>query len=351
MRSVVVAGHVCVDFIPEIPAAAATGPGELLEVGPLAVGAGGCVANTGGDLAALGADVEVVADAGDDELGALLVELLRARGTRTDQIRLREGRSTSYSLVFEPEGQDRSFWHHVGANAEFDGSAVDLAGAGLLHVGYPSLLPALIADGGRPLEALLERARGGRAHHVARPRRHRPRLARRARGLARAAPARAAARRRLQPEHRRRADRAAARRRRRAFGAARHRARAARRSAPAIVMLTAGAAGLQLSTGDAGRLRAAGGLLGERPWSGQEHFTAAAAGRGPHDARGAATPPPRACCTALLGGLDPRASARPGGPDGRGARQPGRRSAPCAPERPERARRYATGSAEALSSA
>ena len=159
MRSVVVAGHVCVDFIPQLPAAATTRPGELLEVGPLAVHAGGCVANTGGDLAELGAAVDVVGDVGDDELGTVVVALLRARGTRTDQIRLLGDRSTSYSLVFEPGGQDRSFWHHVGANAEFDGSAVDLSGADLLHVGYPSLLPALIADGGEPLVALFERAR------------------------------------------------------------------------------------------------------------------------------------------------------------------------------------------------
>src|SRR4051794_15899292 len=103
MRSVVVAGHVCVDFIPAVPPGAATAPGELLEVGPLGVHAGGCVANTGANLAALGADVDVVADAGDDELGRLLVGLLRARGMRTDQLRLRPGESTSYSLVFEGE--------------------------------------------------------------------------------------------------------------------------------------------------------------------------------------------------------------------------------------------------------
>src|SRR5829696_9517716 len=159
MRSVVVAGHVCVDLIPGVPGRAATAPGELLEIGPLTLAAGGCVANTGGALAALGADVVVVADAGDDELGAVLVQLLRACGPRTDQVRLRRGRSTSYSLVFEGGGRDRSLWHHVGANAEWDGTAVDLTGARLLHVGYPSLLPALIADGGRPLESLLERAR------------------------------------------------------------------------------------------------------------------------------------------------------------------------------------------------
>ena len=42
---------------------------------------------------------------------------------------------------------------------------------------------------------------------------------------------------------------------------------------PAIVMLTAGAAGLQLSTGDAARLRAAGAVRPSEAWIHQEHFT------------------------------------------------------------------------------
>src|SRR5205823_6538197 len=123
------------------------------------VHAGGCVANTGGDLAALGARVQVVGDVGDDELGALLIRLLAVRGAGTDQLRFVPGQSTSYSLVLQSPGQDRSFWHHVGANAAFDGSGFSVAGVDLLHVGYPSLLPALIASGGAPLEALLARAR------------------------------------------------------------------------------------------------------------------------------------------------------------------------------------------------
>src|SRR5919199_1198759 len=151
MGSAVVAGHVCVDLIPELPVVPPNVPGELVEVGPLGLSAGGCVANTAAGLAALGAEVEAVGDAGDDELGATLVRMLAARGTRSDQIRLLEGRSTSYSVVVQPPGRDRSFWHHVGANAEFDGSAVRLDGADLLHVGYPSLLPRLIADGGAAL--------------------------------------------------------------------------------------------------------------------------------------------------------------------------------------------------------
>src|SRR5690348_2717080 len=121
MRSALVAGHVCVDLVPGLSHVPQVRPGELAEVGPLAVRAGGCVANTGGDLAALGAPVQVVGDAGDDELGALLVGLLAARGVRTGQLRRVPGRSTSYSLVLQPPGRDRSFWHHVGANAGFDG--------------------------------------------------------------------------------------------------------------------------------------------------------------------------------------------------------------------------------------
>lgn len=155
----VVAGHVCVDLVPKLPALPASRPGELAEIGPLRVSPGGCVANTAGDLAALGATVHAVGDAGDDELGAMLVEMLAARGTRTEGIRRLSGRSTSYSVVLQPPGLDRSFWHHVGANAAFDGSAVKLGEGALLHVGYPSLLPALSASGGAPLEALLRRAR------------------------------------------------------------------------------------------------------------------------------------------------------------------------------------------------
>src|SRR5438067_7732975 len=159
MGSVLVGGHVCVDLAPVLPAVPRTRPGELVEVGALAVRPGGCVANTGGGLAAPGAPVEAAGEAGDDELGDLLVRLLSFRGVDTGQLRRRPGRSTSYSLVLEPPGVDRSFWHHVGANAQCDGTDFDLTGVDLLHVGYPSLLPAMTADGGEPLVALFARAR------------------------------------------------------------------------------------------------------------------------------------------------------------------------------------------------
>jgi sugar/nucleoside kinase (ribokinase family) len=279
MRSALVAGHVCVDLVPALAAIPTIRPGELVEIGPLGVHAGGCVANTGGDLAALGAPVQVVGDAGDDEIGALLVRLLAARGAGTDQVRLLPGRSTSYSLVLQPPGGDRSFWHHVGANAAFDGSGLRLAGVDLLHVGYPSLLPALVAGGGAALEALLTR---GRAAGITT-----------SLDLAVLDPASPAAREdwpallgRVLPlvdVFTPSLDDVRSALRLDVGGTPEDLRRTARRLVelgPAVVMLTAGPVGLQLSTADASRLARAGAVFADDParavsWSGQERFVPA----------------------------------------------------------------------------
>jgi sugar/nucleoside kinase (ribokinase family) len=65
--------------------------------------------------------------------------------------------ATSYSVVVEPQGVDRSFWHHTGANAAFVGDCAVTA-TRLLHFGYPSLTPAMCADGGAPIVRLFDRA-------------------------------------------------------------------------------------------------------------------------------------------------------------------------------------------------
>lgn len=158
MFSTLVAGHICLDLVPALRGRPGAEPGDLVEVGPLTVRAGGCVANTGGDLGELGMPVRVAADLGSDVLGETLLDVLRRRGVETSELR-RTDHTTSYSIVVQPPGSDRTFWHHVGANQHFDGRSVDLDGCDLLHVGYPSILPALVADGGRPLLDLLERAR------------------------------------------------------------------------------------------------------------------------------------------------------------------------------------------------
>jgi sugar/nucleoside kinase (ribokinase family) len=158
MHRISVAGHFCVDLAPELPRRARLAPGELIGVGPLAVGLGGCVANTGLFLHDLGADVELRGAVGDDWLGGLAERLLASEAEGLGALQVVENVATSYSLVLEPGGADRAFWHHTGVNAIFDAAWVR-TDADLLHFGYPPLLPAVLADGAAPLVSLFGRAR------------------------------------------------------------------------------------------------------------------------------------------------------------------------------------------------
>ncbi len=177
MRPVIVAGHVCVDLTPALDAPPGMEPGRLIQVGPLAMSAGGCVGNTGAALAALGVPTHLVASAGSDELGRVLIALLAATSADTSGVSRLDGRGTSYTIVVDVPGRDRTFWHHLGANAAFDGTGVidrieaaarssgtvaasEGTGArdAILHLGYPTHLPALYADGGKALIRLVDAA-------------------------------------------------------------------------------------------------------------------------------------------------------------------------------------------------
>ena len=155
----VVSGHICADLYPKVGGEEQIIPGAIVDVGPLTILPGGCVANTGGDLYSLGVPVQLVADIGDDELGSSLVHMLSETGLDCQGIRRVPGAATSYSLVFEPPGRDRAFWHHVGANSSFDGERVMAEKPDLVHLGYPPLLPAMYAAGGATLQSLLARIR------------------------------------------------------------------------------------------------------------------------------------------------------------------------------------------------
>lgn len=154
-----IAGHICVDLVPALGEGPRIEPGRLIDIGPLDVRTGGCVANTGLDLAALGSPVRLVADVGDDPLGAMLVEMLRRPRVDPGLVRAVAGLSTSYSVVVQPPGDDRTIWHHPGANDAFDATGVELAGERLLHVGYPTILRRLYSDDGAGLAELLSSAR------------------------------------------------------------------------------------------------------------------------------------------------------------------------------------------------
>ncbi len=159
MQPIAVAGHLCVDLDPELPQDVGLRPGQLIEIGPLRMSLGGAVGNTGRELHRLGVPVRLSAVVGEDALATYVRNTLHDLGQSVDGVISVSGQTTSYSFVLEPPGVDRTFWHNVGANSVFDGSAVDVQGIDVLAVGYPSVLPALLVDDGAPLDSLLSRAK------------------------------------------------------------------------------------------------------------------------------------------------------------------------------------------------
>lgn len=160
---VLVAGHVCVDLSPDFPGAARIEPGALFNVGALGIRVGGSIANTGTALAGLGLPVRAHGMVGDDELGGIVRGALAAIDGVTADLAVTRDHATSYSIVVQPHGEDRSFWHHTGANDAFDGETIDPEGARLVHLGYPPLLPGIAARHGAPLAAALARIRAAGA--------------------------------------------------------------------------------------------------------------------------------------------------------------------------------------------
>lgn len=159
MGQIVVAGHICVDLAPGLSASARIEPGALIDTGPLRISLGGCVANTGLALADLGSEVRLHATVGDDELGAIVASRIDAHERLHPALEVTDRAATSYSVVVEPAGHDRTFWHHTGANDVFTGEHLAVGDADLVHVGYPPLLPGIVAADAVALVALLDRVR------------------------------------------------------------------------------------------------------------------------------------------------------------------------------------------------
>jgi sugar/nucleoside kinase (ribokinase family) len=111
----------------------------------------------------LGLPVRLAARLGDDAFGKLVWDRVTACGAGlAEGIRRVKGEVTSYTVVLNPPGIDRVFFHCPGANDTFtDDDVVDavLSGAAMLHFGYPPLMEKIWSDGGAALERLLARAR------------------------------------------------------------------------------------------------------------------------------------------------------------------------------------------------
>ncbi len=168
MIDVITAGHISLDMLPDIGAESAhsdsfLAPGRLVEVGSLTFAAGGSVSNTGVALHVLGATVRLAARVGNDRIGALTREVLITHNPALPEHLVEvTGERSSYTIVLNPPGVDRTFLHCPGANDTFGPEDLDPALLGLariVHFGYPPLMRRMYADGGRALAQLLACAR------------------------------------------------------------------------------------------------------------------------------------------------------------------------------------------------
>ncbi len=154
---VVVAGHICLDIIPQFPRAdvdyrAVMQPGKLIFVDKPVLGTGGAVSNTGLALHKLGFATALMGKVGDDLFGRAILDIVRthspvlAAGMIVDPQAV-----SSYTVVVNPPQIDRMFLHCPGANDTFAAADVryeELRGARLFHFGYPPLMRRFYADPG-----------------------------------------------------------------------------------------------------------------------------------------------------------------------------------------------------------
>ncbi len=166
MKRIVTCGHLCLDIIPAFPPGAGQDyfrPGRLSIVDAAVTATGGTVSNVGQSLHKLGFPVRLVGKVGKDPFGDIVIKGI----TRTSPELARDliavsGETTSYSVVINPPGVDRVFFHCPGANDTFTDADVPdsvLKDASLFHFGYPPLMKAIWSDGGARLLRLLTRAR------------------------------------------------------------------------------------------------------------------------------------------------------------------------------------------------
>jgi len=161
-----VAGHVCLDVIPQLPAVdlqTIVKPGALTEIGPVMLSTGGPVSNTGRSLHRLGIRTRLVGKVGADHFGQIIVDLFREDGPDlADDMIQAPGETSSYTIVISPPDTDRFFMHCAGANHSFCAEDVPydrLHEARLFHFGYPPYMRCMYENDGAQLVRMYEQAK------------------------------------------------------------------------------------------------------------------------------------------------------------------------------------------------
>ncbi len=138
-------------------------PGRAIQAKAATLSTGGAVSNTGLALHTLGVPVRLIGKIGDDLFGRAIQEILGDVAPRlVSDLAVDPSGKTSYTIVLNPPGFDRTFIHSQGVNNTFYASDLPratLEKADLFHFGYPSLMRSIYRGGGGELVMILQRAR------------------------------------------------------------------------------------------------------------------------------------------------------------------------------------------------
>jgi sugar/nucleoside kinase (ribokinase family) len=165
----VVAGHICLDVIPNLADIAQDKletmflPGRLVEVGRVAFSSGGPVSNTGLALNKLGIKTQLMGKVGDDLFGQAVKKIVNSYDPHlAEGMAVTKTASTSYTIIINLPGVDRIFLHCPGANDTFGADDVryDLVSrTRLFHFGYPPLMRTMIENDGAQLVEIFHRVK------------------------------------------------------------------------------------------------------------------------------------------------------------------------------------------------
>jgi len=155
---VVTLGIVCADVMVR-PVEAFPEKGKLSLVPTLELHLGGLAGVTATVLCQLGAKAGFIGCVGHDGFGDYLLQTMSSNGVDVSQVKRVSGTGSSATVVLVSGDGERTFLHHVGANAVTSEPEVDMdfvAQAKILHWGGPSVTPGL---DGEPVGRIFEKAR------------------------------------------------------------------------------------------------------------------------------------------------------------------------------------------------
>lgn len=168
-KKVLVAGHFCLDLLPDLSNVPKGKfydlfiPGHLIEAGNMTIATGGSASNTGLSLSKLGIATTIIARLGEDAFGhmasAHIEQFISHDNNRLNLVR---GENTSYTVIVNPPEIDRIFLHHPGANNTFTEQDVDFQlnpESVLFHFGYPQLMKSMFKNDGERLVRLFKNAK------------------------------------------------------------------------------------------------------------------------------------------------------------------------------------------------